>query len=89
MTNISTTMEDTAATDQNDESISFLSLVRKLGAFTMLVFMFHLAFPLAKLNAYLVVGLGMEPSWYASMPLAFFIAAMNSLIAVLAFKFVK
>ena len=89
MANLSTTMEGPAVAESDDGSISFLSLVRKLSAFTVLVFMFHLAFPLAKFNAYLLISLGMEQVWYASMPLAFSIAAMNSLIAVLAFKFVK
>ena len=89
MANIDAMIDSPAASDENDDSISFLSLVRKLGAFTMLVFMFHFAVPMMELNRQLVFGLGIEQAWYASVPLALFIAGMNSLIAVLAFKFVK
>lgn len=89
MANIEMAIENPAVAEESDDSISFVSLVRKLSAFTVLVFMFHFAVPLMELNRQLVLGMGIEQTWYASIPLALFIAGMNSLIAILAFKFVK
>ncbi len=89
MANLSTTVASAETLDDNDDSISFLSLVRKLSAFAALIFLFHLAFPMAMVNAQLVAALGLQQVWYADVPLALFIAFMNSLVAVLAFKFVK
>ena len=89
MANLSTTVASPEALDDKEDTISFLSLVRKLSAFAALIFLFHLAFPMGVVNAQLVTALGLGQAWYADVPLALLVAFVNSLVAVLAFKFVK
>lgn len=72
-----------------EDLISFFSLLRKLGAFSVIIFLFHLAVPLPQTNQMLVSGLGIASTWYQDVPLAMVVAGVNALFAVLAFKFVK
>lgn len=72
-----------------EDLISFFSLLRKLSAFTVVIFLFHLAVPLPQVNGLLVSSLGIGSVWYQDVPLAMVVAGTNALFAVLAFKFVK
>lgn len=92
MTDISSIahQSDRVADDADREDlISFFSLLRKLAAFSVVIFLFHLAVPLPQVNQLLTSGLGIGAAWYQDVPLAMVVAGTNALFAVLAFKFVK
>ena len=91
MTHISSVAQRHEIEDDTDREdlISFFSLLRKLGAFSVIIFLFHLAVPLPQTNQMLVSGLGIASTWYQDVPLAMLVAGVNALFAILAFKFVK
>ena len=91
MTDISSVAQHHEVADDADREdlISFFSLVRKLSAFSVIIFLFHLAVPLPQTNQLLVSSLGIAHTWYQDVPLAMVVAGVNALFAVLAFKFVK
>ncbi len=91
MTHISSVAQPHEIADDADreDSISFFSLLRKLGAFSVIIFLFHLAVPLLQTNQLLVSSLGIASTWYQDVPLAMMVASVNALFAVLAFRFVK
>ena len=75
--------------DDHDDSISFGSLVRKLLAFTVVIFLFYLAVPLVELNYVLATALGTEGTWYQDIPAAITIAIINASIALASFRLVR
>ena len=75
--------------DQQDDSISFASLVRKLAAFTVVIFLFYLAVPLAEFNFSIVFALGIEGAWYQDIPVAISVAVINASIAMASFRLVR
>ena len=92
MTDISSAAQSrhqAAETADSEDSISFFSLLRKLGAFSVIIFLFHLVVPLPQTNQLLVSTLGIASTWYQDVPLAVMVAGVNALLAILAFKLVK
>ena len=75
--------------EEGSENISVASLLRKLAAFTVFIFLFYLAVPLPEVNQTIVSGLGLEGTWYRDVPVAICVAAMNSAMAVAAFRLVR
>ena len=67
---------------EDDEGISFLSLVRKL-------LLFHLAVPLPEANLAITSGLGIEHAWYRDVPLTILVAGLNAGFAIVAFRLVR
>ncbi|MDJ0610542.1 MAG: hypothetical protein QNJ67_16330 [Kiloniellales bacterium] len=74
---------------EDDEGISFLSLVRKLSAFTVVILLFHLAVPLPEANLAITSGLGIEHAWYRDVPLTILVAGLNAGFAIVAFRLVR
>ena len=74
---------------QEDEGISFLSLLRKLSAFTVVILLFHLAVPLPEANLAITSALGIEHAWYRDVPLTILVAGLNAGFAIVAFRLVR
>ncbi len=74
---------------EDEEGISFLSLIRKLSAFTVIIVLFHLAVPLSTANLAIVTALGIEHAWYRDVPLTILVAGLNAAFAILAFRLVR
>lgn len=74
---------------EREDSISFASLLRKLVAFTVVIFLFYFAIPLPEINYTIVSGLGIDGTWYRDIPVALCVAGFNAAFAIAAFRLVR